>query len=106
VASASSSSPPTRITQVELLPFRQHSLMTAVRQLRPRLLAPSKPSMAGPNGEPPVVYLDGVYQGGPESLEVIPAYRVSELRRLSETEAYGWFVRRHPGGVLVVTSRR
>ena len=53
----------------------------------------------------PVVYLDGVKQGGTEMLRSIPIAPIYEIRYLSATAAsalFGWF---YPGGVIAVRTR-
>ena len=105
-ASTASFRPGSWLGRTELAAVGDQSLLAALRRLRPRLLEPGKPSFDAPRGELPAVYLDNVYQGGLGSLEDIPARRVWEVRRLSETEAYTRYTRRHRGGALVVTSSR
>lgn len=105
VAAAASSRQSRAIALWELEEQRDLALLTAIRRLRPRLLDPGKPTLSAPGGESPAVYLDGVLQGGILALDGIPASRTREVRRLSETEAFAWYGRRHAGGALQVTSR-
>jgi hypothetical protein len=79
----------------------------AVRRLRPDLLtlrAAFKPG--DPDGGAPVVYLDRVRQGGLEMLESIGAGAIVDIRYLGASAANDLVGAFHPGGVILVRSRR
>lgn len=78
----------------------------AVTRLRPQFLRRHWPAMTSTGEGQPVIYLDGVRQGGADMLRSIPANVVHEIRYLSGSAANAEFGRWHPGGVISVRSRR
>jgi hypothetical protein len=100
-----SSRPSRSVDVTELARYRDQSLLSALRRVRPRILERGRPTPTAPAGEAPAVYLDGVRQGGIQALEEIPVSRTLEVLRLSETEAFTRFALRHPGGAIVVVTR-
>lgn len=46
---------------------------------------------------------EGTFLGGPEYLDAVFASNVTEVRRLTEMEAFSAFGRRHPAGAIVLT---
>lgn len=75
----------------------------ALMRFRPELLSRRAPTVpADSDGGLPVVYVNGVKQGGTDVLRTIPARVVFEIRYLSATAASHQFGPFHPGGVLAV----
>ena len=79
----------------------------AVMRFRPEFLRPRGGLAAtDPSGTAPMVYVDGVRQGGPEMLRTIPVAAIAEIRYLSATAASDRFGPLYPGGVIAVRTRR
>ena len=76
----------------------------AVAQLRPEFLRPRRTS-SNPNGELPVVYVDGRYEGGVDVLRTIPVGVVAEVRYLRPVAANHDLGRFHAGGAISVRTR-
>jgi hypothetical protein len=93
------------VTTDELVKERGNDLERAIERLRPELLRARTPSPLFPNGPRPDVYLDGQYFGGLETLQLIPASQVLEVRLMSPVESTVWFGKVHPGGTLHVRTR-
>ena len=95
---------PDRLGYAEMKSAQVANAHEAVSRLRPQFLRRHWPTMAN-NGEgQPVIYLDGVRQGGIDMLRSIPANALYEIRYLSSTAANAEFGRWHPGGVISVRS--
>ena len=78
----------------------------AVSWLRPQFLMRRTPLLpADPYGGFPIVYLDGVRQGGLEMLGTIPAEMITEIRYLTAATAYQWFGGYNPGGAIAISTR-
>ena len=77
-----------------------------VMRLRPEFLKRrvDRPAGEGIDGAP-IVYLDGVKQGGTEMLRSIPIAPIYEIRYLSATAASAQFGPFYPGGVIAVRTR-
>ena len=79
----------------------------AVLRFRPEFLrGRAAPGLADPAGAAPVVYLNGVRQGGADMLRTIPARAILEIRYLTPTVASEQFGPYHTGGVIAVRTRR
>jgi len=91
-----------RLGYVEIASARVANAHEAVSRLRPEFLR-RRSTMINGDGQP-VVYLNGVRQGGADMLRSIPAGAVYEIRFLSATAASAEFGRTHPGGVISVRS--
>ena len=91
-----------RLEYAEIGSARVADAYEAVIRLRPQFLR--RRSTTG-DGQP-VIYLDGVRQGGADILRSIPATVVYEIRYLTATAASAEFGRMHPAGVISVRSNR
>jgi hypothetical protein len=92
------------ITLPELGSASVHSAYEAVARFRPDFLKPRRTS-SNPNGEFPVVYVDGRYEGGVDVLRTIPVGVVAEVRYLRPVAANHDLGRFHAGGVISVRTR-
>ena len=93
---------PDRLESAEIGSARVANAYEAVVRLRPQFLR--RRSTTG-DGQP-VIYLDGVRQGGADILRSIPASVVYEIRYLTVTAASAEFGRMHSAGVISVRSHR
>jgi len=91
-----------RLEYAEIGSARVANAYEAVTRLRPQFLR--RRSTTG-DGQP-VIYLDGVRQGGAEMLRSIPANVVYEIRYLTATAASAEFGRMHSAGAISVRSNR
>ena len=92
---------------VEIGTARVDDAHEAVMRLRPEFLRHrSRPSKDDPSGALPMVYLNGVRQGGPEMLRTIPVAAILDIRYLNPTTASSQFDRYYPAGVIAVRTRR
>jgi hypothetical protein len=91
-----------RLEYAEIGSARVANAYEAVIRLRPQFLR--RRSTTG-DGQP-VIYLDGVRQGGADILRSVPATVVYEIRFLTATAASAEFGRMHPAGVVSVRSKR
>lgn len=91
-----------RLGYAEIQSVQVADTYEAVSRLRPQFLR--RHSVAAPTVEEgqPVIYLDGIRQGGLEMLRSIPVKAVFEIRYLSATAANAEFGRLHRGGVISV----
>lgn len=96
------------LTSSEIQASGTRNALDAVRRLRPELLTRRADALAAADQYrgAPVVYVNGVLQGGLDMLESIPASAITEIRYLSGTGAADRFGVRHPGGVIAVSTRR
>ena len=79
----------------------------AVVRFRPEFLKRrADRSIGDPTESAPVVYLDGVRQGGTEMLNSIPVGSIVEIRYLTSIAASAQLGRYHPAGVIAVRTRR
>jgi hypothetical protein len=77
----------------------------AIRTLRPRFLQSRGPtSLQNASATLPVVYLNSMRMGPPETLQSIPARDVILVRYLSPADATTRYGTDHQGGVLEVTT--
>jgi hypothetical protein len=91
----------------EIQSARVDNAYEAVMRFRPEFLRPRGAAAAtDPSGAAPMVYVDGVKQGGPEMLRTIPVAAIGEIRYLSATAASDRFGPLYPGGVIAVRTRR
>jgi hypothetical protein len=75
-------------------------------RLRPEFLSRHAYTIVDdPEGGYPVVYVNGVRQGGLDLLKTIPAAMVAEIRYISPGAASDRFGRHHAGGVIAVRAR-
>ena len=78
----------------------------AVLRFRPEFLkGRAAPGLGNPQGAAPVVYLNGVRQGGADMLRTIPARAVLEIRYLTPAVASEQFGPYYTGGVIAVRTR-
>jgi hypothetical protein len=95
------------IKAAEIQSARVSTALEAVRRLRPELLSRRAPTAPGDAyGGKPVVYVDRVRQGGLETLETIPANAIVDIRYVTANAAVDWAGAYHPGGVILVRTRR
>ena len=79
----------------------------ALRTIRPLLFTQRAAfAVRDPNRGYPVLYVDGLFQGGLDMLNTIPLTAVRSIQILSASEAHALFGRFHPGGVVEVNIRR
>lgn len=91
---------------VELQTVTVSNAYEAVSRLRPEFLRRrGVPKPNDPSGGLPVVYVDGVKQGGAESLLTIPSRVIVEIRYFGEIAATDQFGPYHAGGVIAVRTR-
>lgn len=91
----------------EIQAARVHNAHEAVARLRPEFLGRmAAPVPADPNGGLPIVYLDGIRQGGVDALRTIPIAPILEIRFLSAAAASDEFGPYYPGGVIAVRTRK
>lgn len=74
------------------------SVYDAIQFLRPQFLI----RRGGGSSAMPVVYVDNIRRGGPETLNEIFVFQVEEIRYLSSSEATMRFGTGHPGGAILV----
>jgi hypothetical protein len=90
----------------EIRTARLNTAHEAVMRFRPDFLRRrAEPAPTDPNVGLPVVYLDGVRQGGTDALRTIPAGVIFEIRYLSAAMASDQFGPYYPGGVIAVRTR-
>jgi hypothetical protein len=96
------------ITAAEIVAARVTDVYQAVSHLRPEFLRRRTMRPAAPLAPPPfLVYLDDLPFGStPESLKDIPLERVRMIRYLGPTDADLRFGASHPGGAILVTTRK
>ena len=98
--------------EIEVAMTRYSNAFEMVRALRPNMLA-ARGLAAGPQSRSPIweqnsgikVYLDGFRYGGVESLAMISASNVIEIRWLSPMDATTRFGTGNMAGAIAVTSR-
>ena len=96
-----------RLASVEIGSAQVQDAHEAVVRLRPEFLRQrSRPTADEPGGAYPMVYVNGVREGGPETLRTIPAGAVVEIRYVSPTAASDEFGRYYAAGVIAVRTRR
>ena len=96
------------IELAELRSARWGTAYDAVRWLRPQYLHDRAPSFDSPGGHAPAVYIDNLYAGGVDALELIPGTAVARIVFLSPSEASFRFgtSRDNRGGAIVVQTVR
>lgn len=78
-----------------------------LRRLRPQFLARRADPKPGDSEDGyAVVYLDGILQGGLNTLQNIPVSFIAEIRYLKAAAAADWVGRPHAGGVIAVSTFR
>jgi hypothetical protein len=95
------------ITARQLQSTNVTTTQDALRMLRP-LLFTHRAAIAvrDPYRGAPVLYVDGLLQGGLDLLSTIPLNAVRSIQILSSGEGHALFGRFHPGGVVAVSIRR
>ena len=103
----SSRAPDTWLERREIASFDGRSLAEAVEQLRPSWLRLG--SAAHPNGGAPslILYVNDVVSGDIAGLRTIPSATATEVRLLSQSEAWAQFgpTCRCPAGAILVRTR-
>ena len=83
------------------------NVLQLLRRLRPEFLARhTYPKPGDPEDGYAVVYIDGILQGGLNTLQSIPVSFITEIRYLRATAAAEWVGRTHAGGVIAVSTYR
>ena len=95
------------VAEIRSAPDRLLTAADIVRVLRPEMLTSrdrtsSRTTVGAIN--PIQVYVDGVPNGGHETLVSVPASAVVRLQRLTPVEASSRYGGSHPGGVILVTT--
>ena len=96
------------ITSSELIEAKAQTTADGVRRLRPEFFRPTAiATPTGPSWASPSVYVNDVYAGGIEALEVIPLYAVDEIRFVRSVQGRAWWGPRClcDGGVIVVRTK-
>jgi hypothetical protein len=94
------------ITRADLEDVSMRDAYEVVQRLRPAWLrARGRVSFQSSTAQNPVVYVDGIRFGSPESLRQVPADAVQDIRYLGASEATTRFGTGHPGGVILVRTR-
>jgi hypothetical protein len=96
------------VTAGEIEASGTRNALDALRRLRPELLIRRNDAVASadPYRGYAVVYLNGVLQGGVDVLGTIPVAAITEIRYVSSTAGADRFGKRHPGGVIAVSTRK
>lgn len=95
------------ITGEEIQQISATDAYQVVEQLRPRWLRfRGRVSLQNPRAGEPLVYLDGLRHGRTESLRGISTDWIAEIRYLTAADATTRFGTGHPGGVILVSTRR
>jgi hypothetical protein len=91
----------------EIISARATNALDAVRKLRPEMLSRRGTVVRGdPYAGKPVVYLDRTCQGSFDTLESIPTSMILDIRYLNAASGNDWVGAYHPGGVILVRTRR
>jgi hypothetical protein len=88
-----------------LLLVGSNTVRYGVGETLQQVLAHNQPIMLKPRGvrnDPIGVYVNGLYSGDLEVLEMIPAHEVMSVTKLNATEAAGRFGRHWPNGAILV----
>jgi hypothetical protein len=94
------------ITFAEIETLQVATAYEVVLQLRPEYLRTRGPaSVSTPTPAEAVVYLDGVRQGGPETLRRIRKQTLREIRYMDSREATTQFGTGHRAGAILVITR-
>ena len=105
-ARPSSRGPSDVLGHTEIQSVSVNTAHEAVIRFRPEFLRRrAEPAPTDPNGGMPVVYLDGVRQGGADALRTIPARVIVEIWYLTAAAASDQFGPYYPGGVIAVRTR-
>ena len=87
-----------RIVQAELDALPQMNALLAIERLRAQWLRTR-------SGDPPQLYVDGARRGNVQNLTSILTTEISQIERLSASDATNRFGTGHAGGAILVTSR-
>jgi len=95
------------VAEIRSAPNRLLTAADIVRVLRPEMLTSrdrtsSRTTVGATNAIQ--VYVDGIPNGGYETLASVPASAVARLQRLTPVEASSRYGGSHPGGVILVTT--
>ena len=94
------------VESVELQTARVGDAHEALVRLRPEFLRPRGKLSRDPEGGAPIVYVNGIRQGGPEMLRSVPIAAIREIRYLSGQAAAARFGRYDRAGVIAVETWR
>ncbi|MGH7501832.1 MAG: hypothetical protein ACREL7_08760 [Longimicrobiales bacterium] len=90
----------------ELVTVRVSTAYEIVERLRPAFLRGRGQTSLSSDSQFPVVYVDGMRQGGLDSLRRVAAQDVGEIRYLTARDATTRYGTGHPAGVIEVVTRR
>ena len=87
-----------RIVQAELDALPQMNALLAIERLRAQWLRTR-------SGDPPQLYVDGARRGNVSNLTSMLTTEISQIERLSASDATNRFGTGHAGGAILVTTR-
>lgn len=90
----------------ELNTVRVATAYEVVERLRPVFLRGRGQTTLAGDPQYPVVYVDGMRQGGPEALRRVPSQDVNMIRYVSARDATTRYGTGHSAGAIEVTTRR
>ncbi len=96
---------PNLITTDELRALNVSNAYEAVERLRPMFLRTRGVQSATAEAQLPVVYIDGIRQGGPEVMRTLPLTDVQEIRYISAADATTRYGTNHTGGAIEIRIR-
>jgi hypothetical protein len=95
------------ITEDEIARVQGGSAHDVIRLLRPQFLQRRGPSsIANPQADLPVVYLDGALYGGINQLQAIPSNVIASIEYIDARDATTRWGTGHMGGVIAVWTKR
>ncbi|UCH09930.1 MAG: hypothetical protein JSU61_12065 [Fidelibacterota bacterium] len=95
-----------RITAEEIEICGATNVYDVIQMLRPNWLRPRyQIGINSPNIEPPAVYINNMYYGGPRELVSFQPQAVAEMRYMDARDTNIYLGHNHPGGAIVVTMK-
>lgn len=95
------------ITRVDFEELNVQNAYEVVSRLQPRWLrGRGRVSIQSTTAGEPVVYVDGIRYGSVETLRQVHADALDEIRWVGAADATTRFGTGHPGGAILVTTRR
>lgn len=93
------------ITRVQIEESNAANAYDLIQRARPEVLRPRGQTSIRSGPELPVVYVDGVRRGSPETLKQIRLTELDEIRFVSGTDATTRYGTGHGGGVIEIKTR-
>lgn len=94
------------ISAEEIAAAQVTNAFDAVRRLRPHFLQSRGPSsIQTPGADQPVVYMNGMRVGSPETLDTIRANEIETITYISPSDATTRYGTGHAGGVIEVKTK-